>query len=99
MKARGWPEVASAEDGRAQPFRLTDQGRKLLDRAITSWEEAQQRVNQLHGANIVNQLNHAIDHATDVLERGEKTPLLIDPSDSNRILLGLQRNQKYRIRF
>jgi hypothetical protein len=40
-----------------------------------------------------------IDHATDVLDRGERTPLLIDPSDSNRILLGLQLNQKYRIRF
>ena len=33
MKARGWLEVVPDDDGRAQPFRLTAQGRKLLEKA------------------------------------------------------------------
>src|SRR5919108_4565375 len=33
MKARGWLEVVPDEDGRSQPFRLTPQGRKLLETA------------------------------------------------------------------
>lgn len=60
MKARGWLEVVAAEDGRSQPFRLTAQGRKLLERAIPSWEVAQERVKLLLGAEIVNQLNQAM---------------------------------------
>lgn len=60
MKARGWLEVVPDEDGRSQPFRLTAQGRKLLDRAIPSWDEAQERVKELLGSDIVNQLNHAM---------------------------------------
>src|SRR5436853_7407263 len=34
MKARGWLEIVSGDDGRSQPFRLTSQGRKLLEKAI-----------------------------------------------------------------
>lgn len=34
MKARGWLEVVPDEDGRSQPFRLTRQGRKLLEKAV-----------------------------------------------------------------
>ena len=41
MKARGWLEVVPDEDGRSQPFRLTPQGRKLLEKAIPAWSEAQ----------------------------------------------------------
>src|ERR671912_2837156 len=44
MKARGWLEVVPDEDGRSQPFRLTSQGRKLLEKAIPAWSEAQQQV-------------------------------------------------------
>src|ERR1700749_297977 len=32
MKARGWLEVVPDDDGRSQPFRLTAQGRKLLEK-------------------------------------------------------------------
>lgn len=60
MKARGWLEVVTSEDGRAQPFRLTSQGRKLLERAIPSWDEAQKRVKELLGADLVNQVNRAL---------------------------------------
>src|SRR4051794_18141174 len=34
MKSRGWLEVVPEKDGRSQPFRLTSQGRKLLERAV-----------------------------------------------------------------
>lgn len=60
MKARGWLEVVPDEDGRSQPFRLTSPGRRLLEKAVPSWEEAQERVKELFGGDTVNQLNHAM---------------------------------------
>src|SRR3954468_2957649 len=44
MRARGWLEVVPDEDGRSQPFRLTSQGRRLLDKAVPAWSAAQQKV-------------------------------------------------------
>ena len=60
MKGRGWLEVVPDEDGRAQPFRLTPQGRKLLEKAVPAWSAAQQQVKQVLGDDIVNQLNRAV---------------------------------------
>jgi DNA-binding MarR family transcriptional regulator len=60
MKARGWLEVVPDEDGRSQPFRLTPQGRKLLEKAIPAWSEAQQRVKKALGDGFVEQVNHAM---------------------------------------
>ena len=60
MKGRGWLEVVPDEDGRSQPFRLTPQGRKLLERAVPAWSAAQQRVKQVLGDEVVNQLNRAV---------------------------------------
>ena len=60
MKARGWLEVVPDEDGRSQPFRLTPQGRKLLDKAIPAWTEAQQQVRQVLGDAFAEQLNQAV---------------------------------------
>ena len=60
MKVRGWLEVVPDEDGRSQPFRLTPQGRTLLDKAIPAWTEAQQQVRQVLGDGFVEQLNQAI---------------------------------------
>src|SRR5438874_4749336 len=60
MKARGWLEVVPDEDGRSQPFRLTPQGRKLLEKAIPAWSEAQQQVKRLLGDEFVHQLNRAM---------------------------------------
>src|SRR3954447_2039767 len=59
MKARGWLEVVPDEDGRSQPFQLTAQGRKLLERAVPAWSEAQQQVKRLLGDGFVNQLSRA----------------------------------------
>ena len=60
MKVRGWLEVVPDEDGRSQPFRLTSQGRKLLEKAIPAWSEAQQQVKKVLGDGVVEQLNHAM---------------------------------------
>jgi DNA-binding MarR family transcriptional regulator len=59
MKARGWLEVVPDEDGRSQPFRLTPQGRRLLEKAIPAWGEAQRRVKKVLGDAFVEQLSQA----------------------------------------
>ena len=59
MRARGWLEVVPDEDGRSQPFRLTSQGRRLLEKAVPAWSEAQQQVKRVLGDSFVEQLNQA----------------------------------------
>src|SRR5881392_2576600 len=49
MRAKGWLEVVPSEDARAQPFRLTAQGKKLLERMVPAWEQAQQQAGELLG--------------------------------------------------
>jgi DNA-binding MarR family transcriptional regulator len=49
MRAKGWVEVVPGEDARTQPFRLTAQGRNLLEKAVPAWEEAQQQAGELLG--------------------------------------------------
>ncbi len=49
MKARGWLEVIPDDDGRAQPFRLTNDGRKLLEQAAPAWKKAQKQAKSLLG--------------------------------------------------
>src|SRR5580692_11841540 len=41
MRAHGWLEVVPDEDARTQPFRLTPQGRRLIEKAVPAWEHAQ----------------------------------------------------------
>ncbi len=60
MKTRGWLEVVPDEDGRAQPFRLTAAGKKLIEQAAPAWEKAQQDAQELLGASITGQLNQAV---------------------------------------
>jgi DNA-binding MarR family transcriptional regulator len=60
MKARGWLEVVPDEDGRAQPFRLTPLGRKLLEKALPAWSEAQRQVKKFLGDGFVEHLNQAM---------------------------------------
>jgi DNA-binding MarR family transcriptional regulator len=44
----------------SQSFRLTPQGRKLLEKAIPAWSEAQQQVMRVLGDAFVEQLNQAM---------------------------------------
>jgi DNA-binding MarR family transcriptional regulator len=64
MKARGWLEVVPDEDGRAQPFRLTPQGRTLLEQAVPAWSAAQQQVKKVLGDGFVEQLHHAMQRVS-----------------------------------
>src|SRR5262249_52026694 len=49
LQRRGWLEVVSDDDARAQPFRLTPRGRRLIEKALPAWEEAQRRAGELLG--------------------------------------------------
>ena len=60
MKARGWLEVVPDEDGRSQPFRLTPRGRKLLEKAVPAWSEAQEQVKKVLGGAILEQLSQTM---------------------------------------
>jgi DNA-binding MarR family transcriptional regulator len=60
MKARGWLEVVPDKDGRSQPFQLTSQGRRLLEKAMPAWSEAQEQVTKVLGDRFVDQLERAV---------------------------------------
>src|SRR5689334_15623687 len=49
LQAHGWLEVVPDEDARAQPFRLTPQGKRLIEKAVPAWEEAQRQAIELLG--------------------------------------------------
>ena len=60
MRAKRWLEVVAADDARTQPFRLTDQGRRILERAIPAWEKAQKEAVQLLGEDVVAMLDRIV---------------------------------------
>src|SRR5262249_34062836 len=49
LRARGWWEVGRGEDAAPQPFRLPAEGRRVLERAVPAWEQAQQQAEELLG--------------------------------------------------
>ena len=49
MRAHGWLEVVPDEDARTQPFRLTPQGRGLIEKAVPAWKQAQRQASELLG--------------------------------------------------
>src|SRR5262249_38183184 len=59
LQAHGWLEVVPDEDARAQPFRLTPQGRALIEKAVPAWEEAQRQAIELLGSEGVALLERA----------------------------------------
>jgi DNA-binding MarR family transcriptional regulator len=59
MRAKGWLEVVPGEDARTQPFRLTAQGKRLLERAVPAWERAQKQAEELLGDDGIALLNKA----------------------------------------
>src|SRR5438270_13852309 len=60
MVANGWLEIVPDEDGRSQPFRLTAEGRRLLERALPAWEQAQAGARKLLGDDGLRLLDAAI---------------------------------------
>jgi DNA-binding MarR family transcriptional regulator len=59
MRAHGWLEAVPDEDARAQPFRLTPQGQRLIDKAVPAWEEAQRQATELLGDESIALLDRA----------------------------------------
>ncbi len=59
MVANGWLEVVPDDDARAQPFRLTEVGRGLMERSIPAWEAAQERARELLGEDALGLLDAA----------------------------------------
>src|ERR1700751_3138179 len=41
MRAHGWLEVVPEADARSHPFRLTAHEKRLIEKAVPAWEEAQ----------------------------------------------------------
>jgi DNA-binding MarR family transcriptional regulator len=59
LQTHGWLEVVPEEDGRAQPFRLTARGTRLIEKAVPAWEEAQRQAVELLGDEGIGLLNKA----------------------------------------
>jgi DNA-binding MarR family transcriptional regulator len=60
MRARGWLEVVPDEDALSQPFRLSPQGRRLIEKAVPAWEEAQRQAAELLGDEGITLLDRAV---------------------------------------
>jgi DNA-binding MarR family transcriptional regulator len=60
MVANGWLEIVPDEDGRTQPFRLTAAGRRLMERLLPAWEQAQAEARKLLGGDGLRLLDAAI---------------------------------------
>lgn len=63
MVANGWLEILPDDDGRSHPFRLTDAGRKLMEKAIPAWEKAQAEARKILGDGGLAFLDAAIGRA------------------------------------
>jgi DNA-binding MarR family transcriptional regulator len=59
LQAHGWLEVAPEEDARVQPFRLTSRGKRLIEKAVPAWEEAQRKATKLLGDEGITLLDKA----------------------------------------
>ena len=60
MVANGWLEIVPEEDGRSQPFRLTAEGRRLMERVLPAWERAQAEARKLLGDGGLRLLDAAV---------------------------------------
>ena len=50
MKTSGWLETVAGADARTQSFRLTDQGKRLIGKAVPAWKQAQIEASKLLGS-------------------------------------------------
>jgi len=60
MVENGWLEILPDEDGRSHPFRLTAQGKRLMEKSIPAWERAQAEATTLLGDEGLRLLDAAI---------------------------------------
>jgi DNA-binding MarR family transcriptional regulator len=57
MRTQGWLEVVPEADARAQPFRLTRDGKRLIEKAFPRWQEGQRRAEKLLGEDGIDLLD------------------------------------------
>ncbi len=69
MKKKGWMMAESGADGRSARLRLTEEGRGALEEALPAWKEAQSRVSELLGPEVVNEICRA---GSRFLQRGRE---------------------------
>ena len=60
LRKNGWVEDVPGEDARSHPFRLTAEGKLLIEKAIPAWEKAQAEARELLGDDLVSLLNKAV---------------------------------------
>jgi DNA-binding MarR family transcriptional regulator len=60
LRKNGWVEDVPGEDARSHPFRLTAEGKQLIEKAIPAWEKAQAEARELLGDDLVSLLNKAV---------------------------------------
>jgi DNA-binding MarR family transcriptional regulator len=60
MRAHGWLEIVPEEDARAQPFRLTPRGKRLIEKTVPAWEQAQRQATELLGDGAIALLDEAV---------------------------------------
>ena len=65
MRKNGWLEEVPGEDARSHPFRLTTEGKRLIEKAIPAWEKAQAEAKELLGDDFVAVLNKAATRASE----------------------------------
>lgn len=59
MRKNGWVEDVPGDDARCRPFRLTEKGRELMEKAMPAWRQAQEKTRGLLGDEFVLQLDRA----------------------------------------
>ena len=64
LVTNGWLQIVQDADARAQPFRLTASGRRLVEKAIPAWRRAQDQITTLLGEQGVRALAAACAGAT-----------------------------------
>ena len=64
MRINGWLEIVSGADARTQSFRLTSQGKRLLEKAIPAWDKAQREALELLGTAGAAVLDNAAQKAS-----------------------------------
>ena len=65
MRKKGWLEEVAGEDARSHPFRLTKEGKRLIDKVIPAWDKAQAEAKELLGHDFVSLLNIAAKRASE----------------------------------
>jgi len=60
MQAQGWVETVPGEDARVTLLRITDSGRRLLEKTFSAWNEAQQEAKALLGEKEIAGLNRGV---------------------------------------